>query len=134
MVKEAAEHATDDKKRRELVETRKQADAMIHSTEKTLTDLGDKVPAGEKSAIEAAMAELKTALAGEDPEAIKAKLNTLAQVSMKLGEAMYKQAGSGEGGGPDAAGGAAPGGGKTADPGVVDADFEEVKDDKKKSA
>jgi molecular chaperone DnaK len=138
MVKDAEEHAGEDKKRRELVEAKNQADGLIHQTEKTLSDLGDKVPAGEKSGIEAAVADLKKAREGDDVEDIKKKLEALAQVSMKLGEAMYKQQGP-EAGGPS--GGASPGGeaggaggGKPGDPGVVDADFEEVKDDKKKSA
>jgi molecular chaperone DnaK len=140
MVKDAEEHASEDKKRRELVEVKNQADGLVHSTEKTLSDLGDKVPAAEKAGIEAAMADLKKAAEGDDVDEIKKRLEALAQVSMKLGEAMYKQQGS-DGAGPGGPGGPAGGasaggaaGGKPGDSGVVDADFEEVKDDKKKSA
>jgi molecular chaperone DnaK len=138
MVKDAETHAAADKKRRELVEAKNQAEALIHSTEKTLSELGDKVSESDRKAVEAAMAELKTAAAGEDAPKISAKADELAKVAMKLGEALYRQAG----GGADA--GQAPGGGtshsssssSTPSDGVVDAEFEEVKDDegKKKSA
>jgi molecular chaperone DnaK len=130
MVKDAESHAADDKKRRALVEARNHAEALIHSTEKSLAEHGDKISAAEKSAIEAAAADLKTAMAGEDAEAIQAKTNTLAQAAMKLGEAMYRA--SQEGGG-DAGGGADAGAAKPGED-VVDADFEEVDDDQKKSA
>ena len=126
MVKEAESHAAEDKKRRELVEAKNQADAMIHSTEKAMSEHGDKVSPDEKTAIEAALASLKDAVGGEDSEAIKEKTNTLAQASMKLGEAMYK-AQQAEGAAGDAA---ADGAGNKPDDNVVDADFEEV-DDKK---
>jgi len=126
MVKEAESHAADDKKRRELVEAKNQADALIHSTEKAMGEHGDKVSPDEKTAIEAALASLKDAVTGEDSEAIKEKTNTLAQASMKLGEAMYK-AQQAEGAAGDAA---ADGAGNKPDDNVVDADFEEV-DDKK---
>jgi molecular chaperone DnaK len=126
MVKDAEEHAADDKKRKEAVEARNQADALIHSTEKAMADHGDKVDAADKTAIEAALAALKTAMEGDDAESIKEKTNTLAQSSMKLGEAMYKAQQS-EGAAADAsADGAAP-----KDDNVVDADFEEVDDQKK---
>ena len=130
MVKDAEAHAADDKKRRELVDARNHADALIHTTERTIKENADKIPAADKTAAEAAVAELKSVMDGEDLEAVKAKTEALAQVSMKLGEAMYK-AGQGEAPGAGAAGaaGAAPN-----EPGVVDADFEEVDDDKKKSA
>ncbi|BAQ15914.1 molecular chaperone DnaK [Methyloceanibacter caenitepidi] len=132
MVKEAESHAEEDKKRRELVEVRNQAEALTHSTEKMLADFGDKVSAEDKAAVEAAAAEVKTAAEGEDVEAIKQKLEALAQASMKLGEAMYQSneaEGAAEGPSADAAGS---GGG---DENVVDVDFEEVKDDDdKKSA
>jgi molecular chaperone DnaK len=121
MVKEAEANAADDKKRKELVEARNHADALVHSTEKALADHGDKVGPDEKTAIETAVTELKSALEGEDAEAIAAKTATLMQASMKLGEAMYK-AQQGE---------AAPEGAAAHnDDGVVDAEFEEVKDDK----
>jgi molecular chaperone DnaK len=131
MVKEAESHAEEDKKRRELVEVRNQAEALVHSTERMLKDYGDKVPAGDKNAVEAAAADLKTAIQGEDKDAIKQKIDALAQASMKLGEAMYQAsqgaAGGGEGGPSASAGGP--------DDKVVDVDFEEVKDDdSKKSA
>jgi molecular chaperone DnaK len=132
MVQEAESHAEEDKKRRELVEVRNQSEALIHSTEKMLTDFGDKVSAEDKAAVEAAAAELKTAAEGEDVEDIKQKLEALAQASMKLGEAMY-QSNEAEAGaeGPTAD---TPGG-DGGDENVVDVDFEEVKDDDdKKSA
>src|SRR5471030_803656 len=123
MVKEAEANAAEDKKRKELVEAKNHADALIHSTEKAMTEHGDKVEAQDKAAIEAAMAELKTALEGEDASAIQAKTQALMQVSMKLGEAMYKaSAAGGEGAEASAEG--------QADEGVVDAEFEEVADDK----
>ena len=124
MVKDAEAHAAEDKKRRELVESRNHAEGLIHSTEKTLVDLGDKAAAADKSAVEAAVTGLKTALAGEDLEAIKARTNDLMQLSMKLGQAMY-EASQAAG---DAA--AAPGVDKKDD--VIDADFREVGDDDKK--
>jgi molecular chaperone DnaK len=131
MVKEAEAHADEDKKRRELVEIKNQGEALVHSTERMLKDYGDKVPAGDKSLVETAVAELKTALQGEDKDTIKAKTDALAQASMKLGEAMYQASqgqAAGGGGGPQAASGGS-------DDKVVDVDFEEVKDDdSKKSA
>jgi molecular chaperone DnaK len=127
MVKDAEAHAAEDKEKRALVEARNQGEALVHSTEKSLADFGSKVSAADKSAIETAIADLKTAIAGEDAEAIKAKTQTLAQASMKLGEAMYAASQAGAAGGE--AGEGAP---KSDD--VVDADFEEVDDDQKKSA
>ncbi len=130
MVKEAESHADEDKKRRELVETKNQGEALVHSTERMLKDFGDKVPQGDKATVEAALAELKTAIQGDDKDTIKQKTDALAQASMKLGEALYQASqgtAAGEGAGPseDA-------GGKD---NVVDVDFEEVKDDdSKKSA
>src|SRR5215204_564943 len=90
MVKDAQAHASDDKKRRELVEARNHADAAVHQSEKSLKDLGDKVSAADKSTIEAAIAALRLAQEGEDAEAIKARTNDLLQAAMKLGEAMYQ--------------------------------------------
>ena len=129
MVKDAESHRDEDKKRRDLVEAKNQADALIHTTEKTLADVGDQVSAEEKGAIETAVASLKTALEGEDLEDIRAKSETLMQASMKLGEAAYKAQ-------QDAAGGSAddPQPASGADDEVVDADFEEVDDDKKSSS
>src|SRR6201994_861300 len=125
MVKEAEANAAEDRKRREAVDARNQADGLIHQTEKSLKELGDKVDAGQKTAIEAGLAALKEAVKGDDAEDIKAKTNTLAQASMKLGEAMYKAQQSEAAGADAQADGAKP-----ADDNVVDADFEEV-DDKK---
>ncbi|HXS05819.1 MAG TPA: molecular chaperone DnaK, partial [Rhizomicrobium sp.] len=131
MVKDAESHAAEDKKRRELIEARNQGDALVHSSEKALGEHGDKVDASQKTAIEAAVAALKEAVKGDDTDDIKAKTNALAQASMKLGEAMYK-AQQAEAGG--AAGAAPDGEAAKADDNVVDADFEEVEDDKKGAA
>ncbi len=90
MIKEAEANAEEDKNRRELVELKNQADGMVHSTEKTLSEHGDKVSADEKASIESAIQDLKTALEAENKDDIQEKLNTLLQVSMKLGEAVYK--------------------------------------------
>ncbi|MGZ5920286.1 MAG: molecular chaperone DnaK [Rhizomicrobium sp.] len=129
MVKDAEAHAAEDKKRREMIEARNQGDALVHSTEKAMAEHGNKVDASQKQAIEAAIAALKEAIKGDDAEDMKAKTNTLAQASMKLGEAMYKASQA-------EAGGAAPEGGEAPKPddNVVDADFEEVEDDKKGAA
>jgi molecular chaperone DnaK len=129
MVKEAESHAEEDKKRREMVEIKNQAEALVHSTERMLKDYGDKVPAGDKSLVETAVADLKSALQGDDTDAIKQKTDALAQASMRLGEAMYQaNQGQAAGGGPSAEAGGS-------DDKVVDVDFEEVKDDdSKKSA
>ncbi len=133
MVKDAEAHAADDKKRRELVEARNQAEAMVHSTEKSLSEFGDKASAADKDAIEQAIAELKTAKDSEDLEAITAKTGALAQAAMKLGEAMYAagQADEEAAAHADAARDAARDAGK--DDGVLDADFEEVEDERKGS-
>ena len=138
MVKEAETHAATDKQKRELVEAKNQAEALIHSTEKTLVDLGDKVSDADRKAIEAAMFELKTASGTEDAPRIVAKADELAKAAMKLGEALYRQSGGAEAAqsaGSGAAGGQSTGASASSD-GVVDAEFEEVKDDegKKKSA
>jgi molecular chaperone DnaK len=133
MVKDAELHAEEDKKRKAQVEAKNHAEALLHSTEKALTEHGSKVGEAERKAIEDAIADLKEAIKGDDASAIQAKTNTLAQASMKLGEAMYKaqQEGQPGEGGPDAgASGGEPG--KKED--VVDAEFTEVDDDKKKSA
>jgi molecular chaperone DnaK len=128
MVKDAEAHAEEDKKRKAQVEAKNHAEALVHSTEKALAEHGSKVGEAERRAIENAMADLKEALKGSDAEAITAKTNALAQASMKLGEAMYKQTeeGAAAAGGP---GGGGDGPGKTDD--VVDAEFTEVDDDKK---
>ena len=127
MVKDAEAHAEEDKKRRALVEARNQAEALIHSTEKSLADAGDKVPGDVKSSVEAAIENLRKAMEGEDKDAIEAKTQELAQVSMKLGEAVYKDQGEGAAAaGGESAGTASSG----TDEDIVDADFEEVDDSK----
>jgi molecular chaperone DnaK len=143
MVKDAEEHAADDKQRRELVDARNQADSLVHTVEKNLKEYGEKIGGAEKSTIEADLAALKSAKDGDDVAAIKAKTEALVQSSMKLGEAMYKASqgagpGPGPGPGPDAG---APGGGAAGGTGpgdkdgkVVDADFEEVDEKKNKRA
>jgi molecular chaperone DnaK len=127
MVKDAEAHAADDKKRREAVDAKNHGESLIHDAEKAMKEYGDKIAASDKSAIEAAVAALRTALSGDDVEAIKARTNDLMQAQMKLGEAMYKAQ---QAGGPEA--GAAEAQGPKDD--VIDADFREVDDDKKKSA
>jgi molecular chaperone DnaK len=134
MMEEADRFKDDDRKKRELVEAKNIAEAMIHSTEKSMNELGDKVSAADKSRVEAAVGELKEALKSENVETIKAKTTALTQASMKLGEALYgaQQAGGAAGGSDPDAGGEQKKNGSGEN--VVDADFEEVKDDKKKSA
>jgi molecular chaperone DnaK len=137
MVKDAEAHADEDKKRRELAEAHNQAEAMIHATEKTLKDVGDKVSDTDRKAVEDDLEALRGVKDSEDAAEIKAKIEALGQSSMKLGEAVYKAqadaeaaAGdSGDGGSSDS--GSAESGG---DDNVVDADFEEVDDDKKNTA
>ncbi len=131
MVKDAELHAAEDKRRREVIDAKNQGESLLHSTEKSLQDYGDKVSAADRSAVETAIAALRPALEGEDVEAIKAKTNELMQASMKLGEAMYKaSAAAGEPG-------ATPGGpsDQHGSDDVIDADFKEVgEDDKKRRA
>jgi molecular chaperone DnaK len=123
MVKDAEAHKAEDEKRKAVVEAKNQGEAVLHSTEKAMAEHGDKIGQAEKDAITAATADLKSALEGEDAEAIAAKTQTLIQASMKLGEAMYaaQQGGEGEDG-ADAA-----------SDDVVDAEFEEVSDEDRKS-
>lgn len=131
MVKDAEANATEDKKRRELVEAKNQGESLVHSTEKSLKEYGEKVSAADKTAIETALDALKAALAEDNAETITARTTDLMQASMKLGEAMYaasqaEGAGDGEPASADA---------KKDD--VIDADFKDVSDDKgdkKKSA
>lgn len=129
MVKDAEAHAEEDKKRREVVEAKNQGESLIHATEKSLSEYGDKVSESDKQGITTAIDALRQALAGEDAEVIKARTTDLMQASMKLGEAMYAaQAAAGEGG-EQAESEAAP------KDDVIDADFQEVdEDDKKKRA
>ncbi len=126
MVKDAEAHAAEDKKRRELVDAKNHGEAMIHAAQKTMTEAGSKVAESDKTVIEAAIGALKSALEGDDVEAIKARTNDLAQAAMKLGEALYKSQGAGGGTESSHTG---------AKDDVIDADFKEVgPDDKKKSA
>ena len=132
MVKEAEEHADEDKQRKELVEARNQAESLVHTSEKNLKEHGDKVSETDKEAVTQAIVELNEVKDGDDLEAIKAKTETLSQASMKLGEAMYKAAQEG---------GETPGDGDPEsasddpdDAKVVDADFEEVDPEKDKKA
>jgi molecular chaperone DnaK len=133
MVQEAAEHAEEDKKRRAVIEAKNQADSLIYSTKKSLGEYGSHLDAGDRSAIETAITDLEGVLASEDAELIKSKSEALSQVAMKLGEAMYKAQQGSDGGGGDSGGDTGgDAGGRAED--VVDAEFEEVDDDKKKSA
>jgi molecular chaperone DnaK len=133
MTRDAEMHAEEDKKRRELVETRNQADALVHASEKSLKDLKDKVDAETKGNVEKEIAKVKEAVKGDDIDAIKTAVEALTAASHKLAEFMYAQAaketpGGGSGGSGAAGGGAGAGKtGKKDDDDVVDADFEEVK-------
>jgi len=133
LVKDAELHAEDDKKKRELVDARNTADALIYSTEKSIKDLGDKVDNETKSKVENAIEPLKKAMEGEDTAEIKRLSEELTQASHKLAEAMYKQASQEEAGPQPDAGQANTDqpGAANPDDDVVDADFEEVKEDKK---
>jgi len=124
MVKDAEAHAEEDKKLKEAIEARNHADALIYSTEKSLKEHGDKIPASDKEAIENALKELKDVLESNDAETIKSKTDALAQASMKLGEAMYKEQ---QAAGAQQTGEQPQEEAKPADDTVVDADFEEVK-------
>jgi molecular chaperone DnaK len=127
MVQDAEAHAEEDKKFHELVTARNTADSMIHATKKSMEEMGDKLEAGEKSAIESATSELEEAMKGDDVEAIEAKTKALTDASGKMAERMYAEQGA------QGAEGAADAGEASAASGddVVDAEFEEVKDDNK---
>jgi len=137
MVKDAEAHADEDRKFHELVAARNQADTMIHATRKSMEQLGDKLESGEKESIESAIKDLEEAMKSEDKGGIDAKTKALGDASAKMAERLYAQqqgeaggaAGPGQGPGPEAGGGSAGAGGGRDD--VVDAEFEEVKDDKK---
>jgi len=124
MVKEAEEHAGEDKAKRELAEAKNQGEALMHATEKQLQENGDKIPAGDKSTIETAIATLKKTLETDNTSEIAAATQALVQASMKIGEALYGGAPQGDAGGQSQPG----------QEGVVDADFEEVDGNNKKSA
>ncbi len=134
MIKDAEAHAEEDKAFHELVTVRNQADGMIHATKKSMEELGDKLEAEEKAKIEAAISDLEEAVKGNDKEAIEAKTKTLAEASGKMAERLYAKDGA-EGAAADGAAGASENAGtesgKASDDDVVDAEFEEVKDDKK---
>ena len=141
MVKDAEAHSGEDKKRRELVETRNQAEAQIHQAEKNLKEYGDKVDEAERKAIENDLEALKAAKDGDDIDELRAKIEALVNSSMKLGEAMYKSQGEADGDGPEMPDAGDMGGGEGnagtsggTDDGVVDADFEEVDDERKKDS
>jgi molecular chaperone DnaK len=126
MIREAEAHAEEDRKRKALIEARNNADALIYSTRRSLSEHGDKVGEAERKAIEDAIAALEAAMKGENADEIRRRTEALAQASMKLGEAMYRA---------QQEAGAAGGGGATGkDEGVVDAEFEEVDDDRRRSA
>jgi molecular chaperone DnaK len=127
MVREAEQNAEADKARRAAVEAKNNAESLIHSVEKSLAEHGDKVDGSIRSAIEAARDDLKSALEGDDVESIKAKHQALMEASMKLGEAIYKAEAA-------QAQTAEPQGGGAKDDDVVDADFTEVDDGKKRDA
>ena len=139
MVRDAEAHAEEDKRFRELVDTRNKADALIHSVGKTLQDLGEKVDGGERAKIESAISDLRSALKTEDKAVIEKKTEGLAQASAAVAQRAYADTqgsppGAGAGG---PAGGAAPGDGAPKGPGredVVDAEFEEVKDKDRKAS
>ncbi|MBT2969511.1 MAG: molecular chaperone DnaK [gamma proteobacterium symbiont of Ctena orbiculata] len=130
MIKDAEAHADEDRKFHELIGARNQADTMIHATKKSMEELGeDKLEAGEKEAIESAIKELEEAMKGDDKEAIEAKTKALAEASGKMAERLYAQKGADEAG-AEAAADASEASSEAADDNVVDAEFEEVKDNK----
>jgi molecular chaperone DnaK len=132
MVKDAEAHAEEDKRFRELVEARNRGDALMHATEKTLKEMGDKVNPEERHSIESALADLKTALAGDDKDQIVKKTELLAKSTASLAERAYAQQAGAQGAAADAGAGGDSGPGKKDD--VVDAEFEEVKGKERKSS
>jgi molecular chaperone DnaK len=127
MVRDAEAHAAEDQKFRELADTRNQADALVHATEKSLAELGEKVEAGERAKIESAISDVKEALKGDNKEKIESRLKALSEASAGMAQKLYaEQQGGAAGDAADA--------GQAADENVVDAEFEEVDDDDKKSA
>jgi molecular chaperone DnaK len=128
MIKDAELHADEDRKLKELVSARNSAEGMIHATEKSMKDLGDQVSSEERSALEAAIKDLHAVIKGDDKEAIEAKTHALTELSGKLAERVYAQKGGASEGGESSASAEQH---ADADHNVVDAEFEEVKDDKK---
>ena len=133
MMRDAEEHAEDDRKARELVDARNQGEAMIHGVKKSMNELGDKLDSGEKSTIESAISELEEALKGDDKDAITAKTDTLTQASHKMAEQLYAQGADQAAGADGAATGTEAGGDSASADDVVDAEFEEVDDNNKKA-
>ena len=131
MVKDAEEHAEEDKQRRALVDARNQAEALVHQTEKSLSELGEKVDPDDKANAEAALEKVKEVVKGEDVEAIQQATQELAQASMKLGEALYKEQEAGQEESADEPAAEEPDAESAGGEDVVDADFEEVDDDQK---
>ncbi|MEA3471291.1 MAG: Hsp70 family protein, partial [Thermodesulfobacteriota bacterium] len=124
---EAESHAEDDKKKRELIEARNQADTLAYSVEKNLKEMGDQIDSAEKSKIETSLEKVKKAMENDDIDAIKSAQEELTQASHKLAEAMYAKAtAKEEGAGAEAAGAEGEAQAGTSDDDVVDADFEEV--------
>jgi molecular chaperone DnaK len=136
MVRDAEAHAAEDKRFRELVETRNKADGLIHSVEKSVKDLGDKVDAGERAKVESAISDLRTALKSDDKNVIEKKTEALAQASASIAQKAYaaNQGGAEGAGGPSAGAGAGASAGKAGPDDVVDAEFEEVKDKDRKAS
>jgi molecular chaperone DnaK len=129
MVRDAEAHAEEDRKFRELVETRNKADGLVHSVEKALKDLGEKVDAAERASVESALSDLRTVLKGDDKDVIVRKTEALAQASASLGQRAQADAAGAGAGDPQSGGGAgASAGGSGPKDDVVDAEFEEVKD------
>ncbi len=131
MVQDAEKFAEEDKKRRETAEVRNTADSLVHATQKQLDEHGDKIDADLKSQIESAIAETKTALQGEDAEAIRTSSQGLSEVAMKMGQQIYQQEQAGAAAGAGAARGSSAEGSEPGNEDVVDAEFSEVDDDKK---
>jgi len=131
MVKDAEEHAEEDKQRRALVDARNQAEALVHQTEKSLSELGEKVDPDDKASAEAALEKVKEVVKAEDVEAIQQATQELAQASMKLGEALYKAQEAGQEENADEPAAEEPDANSAGGEDVVDADFEEVDDDQK---
>jgi molecular chaperone DnaK len=133
MVKDAESHAEEDRKARELVEARNQADTMIHTTQKSLKELGEKIDAGEKEQVESAIQALQDALKQDDIDQIKQKTEALSEQAGKIAQKAYQEQGaSGTEGGAQGGTEAGQGGEQSSsDEGVVDADYEEVKDENK---
>jgi molecular chaperone DnaK len=138
MVRDAEAHAEEDKKFRELVDVRNKADGLVHSVEKTLKDLGDKVDAAERGRVESALSDVRSAMKSDDKAVIEKKTEALAQAAQAIAQKAYADAGTGPGAagaGPEAGAGASAGassGAKKDD--VVDAEFEEVKDKDRKAS